>query len=54
MLVSLVDVLIDHQAAFEVVVNKIVSARRGEGRRDLWNLNVGESLDLSTFLYWYK
>lgn len=50
MLVSL-NVLTDHQVTFEAVVNKIVFTRRGEGGKDLWNLNVGESL---IFLFFYS
>lgn len=43
MLVSF-NVLTERQATFEAVVNKTVFTRWGEGERDLWNLNGGESL----------
>ena len=47
------DVLTGHPATCEVTVNKIVLTRRGEGGRDLWNLNAGESL-IFYFPCWYK
>lgn len=34
----------DQQATSEALANKTVFTRWGEGERDLWNLNVGESL----------
>lgn len=48
------DVLTDHQATSEAVVNKIVFTRRGKGGKDLWNLNVGESLIFLFFPVGYK